>query len=135
MRIPVLFKQITKDEYLNLTPKISSTFYLVMTGNDYDLYLGEQKLNNLQEIVDEINNLAKVSITGAAIDVSIEDATNLYVSTDVEGALAEIMREINDLKHVVDVNVDGTALEFSDENGLPVLIDVSDTNDVMLLAG
>lgn len=135
MRVPVLFKQITKDEYLNLTPKISSTFYLVMTGNDYDLYLGEQKLNNLQEIVDEINNLAKVSITGAAIDVSIEDATNLYVSTDVEGALAEIMREINDLKHVVDVNVDGTALEFSDENGLPVLIDVSDTDDVMLLAG
>lgn len=41
--------------------------------------------------------LAKVATTGAAADVSVADAGNLITATTVEGALAEIAKEIDDM--------------------------------------
>ena len=51
------------------------------------------KLNS----VTVVDTLAKVAHTGAAVDVAVADAGNLIEATTVEGALAEIAKEIDDM--------------------------------------
>lgn len=72
--------------------------------------------------------LAKVATTGAAVDVTIADAEGVITATTVEGALAEIAKEIDgmdsefELGTLVKVNltqVDGKVTEFTtDETAL-----------------
>lgn len=135
MATPVLFKQIDESNYINLENKDAGTFYLVNKDNGkYDIYCGDQKLNDIDEISEAINKLSKVANTGAAIDISIKDSEDLYTSENVEDAFAEIMKEINSLKDLIDMNIEGTALEFFDDEGLPVLINISEDSDTILLA-
>lgn len=134
--MPVLFRQILESAYLALPIKDPGTFYLVLTDEGCDIYLGDQKLNNLAEIIAEMSKLAKIATTGEAIDVGIEDSNNLFEATNVEDALVELRTIVNGLNHIVNVNVQGTALEFLDSQGDPVLIQLSDTSttDIYLLA-
>ena len=72
--------------------------------------------------------LAKVAKTGAAVDVAIADADNLIGATTVEGALAEIAEDIDDMvldaTDVVSVsNAEFNASQISEADGIVTVED------------
>lgn len=117
MAAKVKFLRGSREQFDALT-KNSNTFYycedtkefylgdvLLSNGNiAVDLADAIQRIATLENKVDipttvseALDALAAVAKTGAAADVSIQDSGSDFTSTNVEGALIEIMNYIGDI--------------------------------------
>lgn len=117
MAAKVKFLRGSREQFDALT-KNSNTFYYCEDTKEF--YLGDVLLSNgniavdladaIQRIAtledkvdipttvsDALDALAAVAKTGAAADVNIQDSGGDFTSTNVEGALTEIMNYIGDI--------------------------------------
>lgn len=70
-------------------------FFNVIAERPYTIY---EELNNLYTTISGVNSDLEDQISGfikAASDVTIEDVGGLYIATNVEAALTEVMEKIN----------------------------------------
>lgn len=121
----VLFKQLTAAQFAALTPKINTTFYRVVnTDSSEDLYIGDKKLNNGQDLLDALY-AQYIEYTAASGDdpaVSVKDALDdLYEQIGGSGSVAQ---QITDAIEALDATVsqsagaDGLALSVTQTDGV-----------------
>ena len=118
---------ITFDSALTGTNKAATTNYVNTAIADLDVPQvtvaeandGIVTIYNINEVDGKIGQftpaavtLAKVATTGAAEDVTIADAGNLYEAENVESALAEVMSKVN--------AVDAAAISVEGSNAIKV---------------
>lgn len=91
----VLFKQLTAAQFKALTPKVNTTFYRVVnTDSSEDLYIGDKKLNNGQDLLDSLfaNVIEYKAAQGSDPAVSVKDALDdLFEAVGGEGSVAELI--------------------------------------------
>lgn len=63
--VKVMFSKMTEAKFVTIVPDAGTFYWVAKEGNTYDLYLGTQKLNNIDDITKAINAL---SAAGGAID-------------------------------------------------------------------
>ena len=91
----VLFKQLTATQFATLAQKVNTTFYRVVNpDSSEDLYIGDKKLNNGQDLLDSL--YANVIEYKAAQDddpaVSVKDALDdLFDAVGSEGSVADLI--------------------------------------------
>lgn len=91
----VLFKQLTATQFTTLAQKVNTTFYRVVNpDSSEDLYIGDKKLNNGQDLLDSL--YANVIEYKAAQDddpaVSVKDALDdLFDAVGGEGSVADLI--------------------------------------------
>lgn len=91
----VLFKQLTAAQFAALAQKVNTTFYRVVnTDSSEDLYIGNKKLNNGQDLLDSLfaNVIEYKAAQGSDPAVSVKDALDdLFEAVGSEGSVAEIV--------------------------------------------
>lgn len=63
--VKVMFSKMTEAKFTTITPDAGTFYWVTKEGNAHDLYLGTQKLNNIDDITKAIDAL---SAAGGAID-------------------------------------------------------------------
>lgn len=106
----VLFSKMTEEKFKTITPN-GGTFYRVTTPSGQDIYLGDQKLNNLSDITAAIKNL---TINGGAIKDIMDALETLQKDETTEGSIAYMIKEAID--SLAQVAKDGKAESVSVED-------------------
>ena len=110
----VSFSKMTEEKFKTITPN-GGTFYRVTTPDGQDIYLGDQKLNNLSDITAAIKNL---TINGGAIK-DITDALDMLKEDETtEGSIAYMIKQaIDSLAQVAkDGNAESITVKDDAEN-------------------
>lgn len=119
----VLFKQLTAAQFSALSPKVNTTFYRVVnTDNSEDLYIGDKKLNNGQDLLDALY-AQYIEYTAASGDdpaVSVKDALDdLYSQIGAGGSVASQIAEAIDA-------LDATVTQSAGSDGLALSVTQTD---------
>lgn len=118
-KVEVMFSKVTDEKFKTLTPDAGTFYWVTKEGGTYDLYLGTQKLNNVDDITKAINAL---SANGGAISdikkaletIQGDENTNDSIKKQIKTAIDNLAKVAKDGK-AESITVADTAENFTAE--------------------
>lgn len=127
--VKVMFSKMTETKFKTIVPDAGTFYWVAKEGGKQDLYLGTQKLNNIDDVKEAIDAL---SAAGGAIDDIKKALETIQGDANTEGSIKEIVKTAID--GLSQVAKDGKAESITVADDAENFAGVTDKNLEVILA-